>query len=89
MPTAASATSSGYSNRRMPRRAMYSWLITRTAAAEIRIATLANRENASSMNMPWKATRVSELPSPIHRARNSISAPVAQTMSEASRSLPE
>ena len=67
---------------------MYSWLITRTDAADSRIATLAKRAKLSSMNMPLKATVVAVPRVPIQTARPSIRIPVAQTMAGAVLSLP-
>ena len=67
---------------------MYSWLITRTAAAEVRISTLAKRAKPSSLNMPLKAVRDPGALVPIQTASASISAPVVQTMAEASLSFP-
>ncbi len=66
---------------------MYSSLITRTAAADSRIVTLAKRANPSSMNMPLKATCVPSPVMPIHRAKPAISAAVTQTSSGAAPSF--
>ena len=88
MPTTAKATKSGYSKRSRSRRVIYSSDISKTAAADNRIVTFAKRENASSTNIPPKAT---DVPSPdvaIHAAMPTNTIDVIQSDKRAMASLP-
>mmetsp|Transcript_18462 Transcript_18462/g.30080 ORF Transcript_18462/g.30080 Transcript_18462/m.30080 type:complete len:613 (-) Transcript_18462:8250-10088(-) len=87
MPTALSATSIGYSNRKRPRACIYPSLISSTAAADSRITTLAKRENPSSTNMPLNAILVPSPVTPIQAASAINTAAVAQSRIEARPSL--
>ena len=62
--------------------------MTKTAAADSRIATLAKRAKLSSMNMPWKAMLV--VPSPdmaTQAASSTITTAVTQTSTPAALSF--